>query len=186
MACTHCGKPAHTPANCWTLHPEQMVWKWTNAVEEEGYEEENGFDVGAVEVEKVQRARSPPVLATWNRFDALRDEEEQNDVKIGGLDIEDPECGINMIKHSGRLVKAGMGNITVDSGAAESVMPRGMLENEELVEGAAKLSGVRYVAANGARMENSGEKRVKFKCTDSNVMNKITFQVTEVGSPSRR
>ena len=124
MACNHCRKPGHTPANCWTLHPEQMVWKWTNAVEEEGYEEENGFDVGAVEVEKVQRARSPPVLATWNRFDALRDEEEQNDVKIGGLDIEDPECGINMIKHSGRLVKAGMGNITVDSGAAESVMPR--------------------------------------------------------------
>ena len=111
------------------------------------------------------------------------EEEEANEVKIGGLDIEDPERGINMVRHSGKLVKAGMGNITVDSGAAESVMPRGMLENEELIEGAAKISGVRYVAANGARMENFGEKRVKFKCTESNVMNKITFQVTEVGKP---
>ena len=60
-----------------------------------------------------------------------------------------------------KLVKAGTGKITVDSGAAESVMPKAMLGNEALVAGAAKLAGVKYVAANGARMDNHGEKQVR-------------------------
>ena len=65
-----------------------------------------------------------------------------------------------------KLVKAGSGKFTVDSGAAESVMPKAMLGNETLVAGAAKLAGVKYVAANGARMDNHGEKQVRFKCQE--------------------
>ena len=38
-----------------------------------------------------------------------------------------------------------------------------MLPNENLVEGAAKKGGVKYVAANGGGMDNYGEKRVRFK-----------------------
>ena len=33
--CGHCGKTGHGPANCWTLHPDQIPWKRTAAVEEE-------------------------------------------------------------------------------------------------------------------------------------------------------
>ena len=62
-------------------------------------------------------------------------------------------------------------------------MPKAMLPNEPLREGAAKKSGVKYVAANGARMENLGEKRVRFKREGSHEVNGITFQVTHVGKP---
>ena len=53
--------------------------------------------------------------------------------------------------------------ITIDSGAAEFVLPRNTLPNESTVEGEAKRRGVKYVAANGGKMENIGEKKVKFK-----------------------
>ena len=42
-------------------------------------------------------------------------------------------------------------------------MPRGMLPNEDLVDSAGKRSGVKYIAANGSKMENFGEKKVRFK-----------------------
>ena len=38
-----------------------------------------------------------------------------------------------------------------------------MLQRETLVEGAPKKYGVKYVAANGAKTDNYGEKRVRFK-----------------------
>ena len=46
-----------------------------------------------------------------------------------------------------KLKPAGKGRITIDSGAAESVLPVGMLPGEETVEGESKRKGVRYVAA---------------------------------------
>jgi hypothetical protein len=42
-------------------------------------------------------------------------------------------------------------------------MPRGMLPNEPSREGIAKRNGVKYVAANGARMEHLVEKKVRLK-----------------------
>ncbi len=42
-------------------------------------------------------------------------------------------------------------------------MPKGMLLSELVVAGAAKRSGVKYLAANGATMENTGEKGAKFR-----------------------
>ncbi len=42
---------------------------------------------------------------------------------------------------------------------------------------------MKYVAANGARMENLGEKRPKFKRIGSDEVSGITFQVTEVSKP---
>ena len=77
----------------------------------------------------------------------------------------------------------GKGKITIDSGAAESVTPKDMLVNEPVIEGQAKKNGVKHVAANGARMENQGEKRVRFKTSGSGMMNSITLQVTDVGKP---
>ena len=73
--------------------------------------------------------------------------------------------------------------MTIDSGAAESVMPRNMLEHEALVEGEAKKSGVKYVAANGAKMDNYGEKRVRFRKEGLGGTNSMVFQVTDVAKP---
>ena len=42
---------------------------------------------------------------------------------------------------------------------------------------------VKYVAANDARMENQGEKKIRFKKSEGEVLNSITFQVTDVGKP---
>ncbi len=80
-----------------------------------------------------------------------------------------------------KLIAAG--RVAVDSGAADSVMPKGMLAEEILIDGAAKLAGVKYVAANGARIDSYGEKNVKFRCGPEEMMNKITLHVTDVGKP---
>ena len=32
--CGHCGKRGHGTARCWTLHPDQLLWKSGNVVEE--------------------------------------------------------------------------------------------------------------------------------------------------------
>ena len=63
------------------------------------------------------------------------------------------------------------------------MLPADMLPNETLVEGEARKKGVRYVAANGGKMDNLGEKRVRFRRSGSAAVNSITFQVTGVSKP---
>ena len=218
--CSHCGKQGHTPATCWTLHPELWSQRRAYALEEE--EENEEFEVGMLECQvcddswsevrgcrnlspeqKPQqepqqqyqqqqptaiRVPGPPGLQLINKFEALAEDEPEQELAIGGLEIEDKMRAVNVVKKEvpkvqKKLVKAGVGKITVDSGAAESVMPKAMLGNETLVAGAAKLAGVKYVAANGARMDNHGEKQVRFKCQEGGALNKITFQVTDVAKP---
>ena len=58
-----------------------------------------------------------------------------------------------------------------------------MLPGDETVEGESKRKGVRYVAANGGKMENHGEKRVRFRRNGSEAVNSVTFQVTGVSMP---
>ena len=70
-----------------------------------------------------------------------------------------------------KVVSVGRGNIIVDSGAAESVMPKDMLPCQVAVEGVAKL------------MDNYGEKKVRFHGGGIKSTNSITFQVTDVGNP---
>ena len=81
------------------------------------------------------------------------------------------------------MKSAGRGKVTIDSGAAESVMPRGMLEGEPLVEGESKRLGVKYVAANEAKMDNCGQKRIRFKKEGLSGVSDMLFQVTDVGKP---
>ena len=94
----------------------------------------------------------PPGLKINNIFDELSEM-----VDIGGLEVLMPEKVIGRVGTTERLRSACKGKVTIDSGAAESVMPKGMLDREHLMEGEAKRMGVKYVAANGAKMENYGE-----------------------------
>ena len=177
MFCPHCGKRGHDASRCWTLHPEQLPWKSANAVEENYYHqydhvENNGMSVCSVECDggswetvtqrnqKTKRSvlPSPPGLQVSNRFEGLSESWD-----VGGLEVLIPETAIAGVGTTGRLRSAGRGKVTIDSGAAESVMPRGMLEGEPLVQGEAKRLGVKYVAANGAKMDNHGQKRIRFK-----------------------
>ena len=71
---------------------------------------------------------------------------------------------------------------TLDSGAAESVLPKDMLKEVPLKESKGSRSGLNYVAANGGRMPNLGEKNVNFRTKDGRNSN-ITFQVTSARKP---
>ena len=121
---------------------------------------------------------APPGLKDDNSFDKLSETYD-----VGGLEVLMPEKAIGRVGTAEKLRSAGKGKVTIDSGAAESVMPKGMLDREPLVEGEAKRMGVKYVAANGAKMENYGEKKIRFRREGLSGINDMLFQVTNVGKP---
>ena len=203
VPCPGCGKMGHTASSCWTLNPNLIPWKTASALDyDEGQQTER--EIGQLDVagdtrewelvqhkvngkndivdrDSRQRKMLPPGLCGRNRFEALSVEEAELEVLF--VDVEVEEKPVAHVQKTGKLVPAGRGKITIDSGAAESVMPKDMLPNEPAVEGKAKKNGVRYVAANGAKMENMGEKKAKFKIDGSQAVNGITFQVTDVSKP---
>ena len=73
--------------------------------------------------------------------------------------------------------------ITVDSGAADNVMPRpfvkGKMTRGEIRVFEASRAGVHYVAANNGRIRNEGEVDFKFN-TSSGDAKSMCFQVAEV------
>ena len=179
-----------------------MYWKnpgATNSVEEWGTvalgsveREEQGtkaIDDGfkLVRRSKTEKTMSSVMPATKiaNRFQPL----EEEACAVGSLDVMEPE--VNEVATSKvtalnrKLRSAGRGKITVDSGAAESVLPTGMVPGEPLVEGSSKKAGVKYMAACGTSMPNRGEKRVKFRTADGQCdgLSSIQFQVTDVNKP---
>ena len=75
-----------------------------------------------------------------------------------------------------------MGKITIDSGAAESVMPWEMVPNSETLK--ETTHGKRFVAANGAVMRNYGKKTVQFKGNkEDRRVKEMEFYATEVKKP---
>ena len=74
------------------------------------------------------------------------------------------------------------GRITVDSGAAESVWPESLLPEVETTASYGSRNGVTYITANGDKMDNKGEKKIKFKTSDG-LSSSIIFQVTGVKKP---
>ena len=71
---------------------------------------------------------------------ALADEQGQSEGEVANLEVLMPSP-IAEVTRTGRLKSAGKGKITIDSGAAESVMPRDMLTSEPLLEGEGKKTG---------------------------------------------
>lgn len=152
-------------------------------------------------------------LKLHNSFGAL--EEEESEVwELGAVDVavhaEEPICkecfpscalgSLDVVastvdavarkvepRTKERLKSAGHGKITIDSGAAESVLPPNLVPREELREGNAKKAGVKYMAACGTAMCNHGEKRVRFKTMGldgaQSELAAIQFQVTDVNKP---
>ncbi len=83
-------------------------------------------------------------------------------------------------------VEAGYGRtgqITIDSGAAESVMPKDSFPHFPFMPADRYKSQAKYVAANGSRMGNYGQKRVPFKMKGGDGDQSIVFQVTDVTKP---
>ena len=78
--------------------------------------------------------------------------------------------------------KKNIGKITIDSGAAENVLPRNYLPEIPLQPSPGSQRGACFIAANGTRMENLGQKRVDFEATNG-VKSNMLFQVTDSRKP---
>ena len=71
---------------------------------------------------------------------------------------------------------------TVDSGAADHVIPFGWIKLLEVLESIGSRMGVTYVAASGTRIPNHGEQRVPFMTREGSWMEMI-FQVAKINKP---
>ena len=74
------------------------------------------------------------------------------------------------------------GGLTIDSGAAEHVIPKDMCQNYPTIPSKQQAMGVYYVSANGKELENEGERRLQLTTEDGG-RKAMTFQVTEVSKP---
>ena len=72
--------------------------------------------------------------------------------------------------------------VIVDSGAADHVGPPGFIPKVQIVESEGSRTGRRYVAANGSKVPNLGEKAVKMM-TDEYLQVKVTWQMADVKKP---
>ena len=73
--------------------------------------------------------------------------------------------------------------ITVDSGACVTVMPRALCPGISILQNRLSREGVEYEVANGAHIPNLGERRCEMMTIGSNVGKRITFQVADVHKP---
>ena len=80
-----------------------------------------------------------------------------------------------------RMIKVRKG-LTVDSGAADHVMPVGWLLMLLVVKSLGSIRGLHYVAADGTRIANRGQQLVKFMTMDG-VWVDILFQIAAIHKP---
>ena len=72
--------------------------------------------------------------------------------------------------------------VTVDSGACETVMPPDLCQGIDIVKSSCS-HGAEYEVANGESIPNIGERRCLLMTLGSNVAKKITFQIADVHKP---
>ena len=105
------------------------------------------------------------------------------EVDLAALDIEvdrAQNAEIGAVNH-GQWEAIPRG-ITIDSGAAESVIPMNWLPQFPRVTGTAAMEGVGYIAATGERIPNEGEQRVSF-VTREGQKKGMVFHVAPVNKP---
>ena len=78
--------------------------------------------------------------------------------------------------------KYEMITVTADSGAADHVAPKNVATHLRVQETSASRQGMKYVAANGHKIANEGQKTVK-GLTDEGMPLGMTWQVAEVKRP---
>ena len=116
-----------------------------------------GFDIGLVHCSNDQNCMS--CCTSMHRASATNDwftiGKKGKKAKCEDADV----CAISSSHNS-----LGRGRITIDSGAAESVLPRNMLKEVQLRESEGSKT-MHFKVANGGRMPNYGEKKVNFQMT---------------------
>lgn len=71
---------------------------------------------------------------------------------------------------------------TVDSGAADHVIPKGWVAFVRILESLGSRMGVTYIAANGSKIHNEGEQKIPFMTREGSWM-EFVFQVAKVNKP---
>ena len=72
--------------------------------------------------------------------------------------------------------------LTIDSGAADHVMPLGWLAWIIVMASAGSMKGLHYVAASGTRIPNKGQQIVRF-LTENGTWAQWVFQVAAINKP---
>ena len=108
------------------------------------------------------------------RFEKMPKKEGQKAKKKAEKDMR--ALGINLVEGG-----SGKSKITIDSGAEESVWPVDQVGDHDLVETEASRNNIGFVAANGARMKNSGALNVKFENKGKPMS--MNFHATSVKKP---
>ncbi len=73
--------------------------------------------------------------------------------------------------------------ITVDSGACVTVMPRSLCEGISILQNRLSREGVEYEVANGTHIPDLGERTCEMMTVGSNTAKRIVFQVADVHKP---
>ena len=73
--------------------------------------------------------------------------------------------------------------VTVDSGACDTVMPTKMCTHISILDNDKRKRGFEYEVANGAGLPNHGERRCFMMTENSELMKKIAFQCADVHKP---
>jgi hypothetical protein len=115
-------------------------------------------------------------ITMHNRYGALQDIDE----KITTMEIMTVSAQEKPKKDKMRAI--GKGRITIDSGAAESVIPKDMLK-EYVTTKESKMKDTVYTSADGGRMWNYGCKQLHFRSPGEEDVNTAEFQCTTVTKP---
>ena len=70
--------------------------------------------------------------------------------------------------------------ITIDSGACDTVMPENMCPHISLLASESSRAGLEYEVANGEGLPNLGEKKCLMMTEDSNMMKRVILQCADV------
>ena len=106
-----------------------------------------------------------------------------SDILVFGEDANDKDISIvhKLRKKIAGMVKIRKG-LTVDSGAADHVMPIGWLIMFMVMKSIGQIRGLCYVAANGSRIPNAGEQHVRFMTLDG-TWTELVFQLAGINKP---
>ena len=91
-------------------------------------------------------------------------------------------CDINAVDATSTPKSLGKIAITVDSGAAESVIPTKMLPQIPMQPPTTSTKDIKYVVANGQVVHNEGQKKIHMR-VNGGPINSMNFQCTNVRKP---
>ena len=195
--CSYCGKRGHGPRDCWTKQRDESKKEEERQAAIASAEEDGGpthdtcnvdvggFDVAAVDLDSKEAWTT--VMTKQSRRRQARTGQSGSASKFLGespdVAAERPQAVSQKMYELNAVSSDHLrGRMTIDSGAAESVLPSGMLPHIKMQESVGSRKGVHYIAADGGRMPNLGEKRVPFKTSDG-ATSSVLFQVTNARKP---